>query len=213
MQQYSLNGGVDNGIFPSREELKTWMISTLQHCCEVEYFLYKFGLGFKDAERPHDLGGEYSKFEPVIAIGEALQYRKKELRSTIEERIILRSVDLHRMQKHHRVWNDPKSSDEELEESATDVVLALLQDRPYNNGKHSYEDIIKKIIPQCHLYQARFIEEAVEKIQKSGRPDVEDIKDLRDFPNIGLPPTTHIGIRMITSRALREFEEKGFVLY
>ena len=60
---------------PSPQEVKNWMLSTLKHSCQVEYYLAKLNLDSKDPQRPHDIVGEGNKYSWPVIKGMAIQYR------------------------------------------------------------------------------------------------------------------------------------------
>lgn len=80
-------------LIPTENEIKTWLVSVLQHSCHVEYFLKKLGIGSNDSERPHDIVGPGNKYEWGVMKGLALQYRNPKPDFQI---YILPSLNLHR---------------------------------------------------------------------------------------------------------------------
>ena len=41
-------------IKPTTEELRAWLVSTLKHSIQVEYYFDRLGVGKNDPERPHE---------------------------------------------------------------------------------------------------------------------------------------------------------------
>ncbi|MBI2482967.1 hypothetical protein HYV74_02175 [Candidatus Uhrbacteria bacterium] len=59
-------------LLPTVDELRWWMLHTVQHVYRVEYYLRELGLGAHDPERPHDIVGTGNKFEWQVASGFAV---------------------------------------------------------------------------------------------------------------------------------------------
>lgn len=177
-------------LIPTEEEVERWLVSTLQHSCNVEYFLDKLNLGKEDPEKPHDLVGPGNKYEWNVVKGLALQFRKPDFQT-----YILPALELHRQQYHHRKWNNPDpddknkpipgASEEDMLVGAVDAVCSLLENRSYQGGVHDYGGIVetaKNNPPHKTPYMLKIIDE----MRILQQPTIEKITSLNVFPNIGL---------------------------
>jgi len=62
----------------------------------------------------------------------------------------------------------------------------LLENREYQGGKHSYEEIME-VAKKNPPHKAPWMLKLVPQMQKLEQPKLELITSLHDFPNIGLP--------------------------
>src|SRR3989344_2312013 len=110
-------------IVPTTPEIKHWLVSTLRHVSQVEYYLDALNLGEKDPQRPHDIVGDYNKFSWPVIKGLALQDRSTD--PDFFEDHVLPSINLHRKgQYHHQMWNfnNPKAAPEDMKVGAVDTI-------------------------------------------------------------------------------------------
>ena len=180
-------------ILPTSEEVKKWMLFTLKHSCHVEYFLKGLDLGKNDPERPHELIGTGNKYDWDVIKGFALLYRRPKVDSKTH---IIPALRLHGQQYHHRMWDNPDPDDEtkynpeatgeDMLFGAVDANCSLLENREYQGGKHSYEEIIE-VAKKNPPHKAPWMLKLVPQMQKLEQPKLELITSLHDFPNIGLP--------------------------
>ena len=154
---------VHEDLVPTDEEVGKYMLAYLQHSCNVEYFLRSFELGKDDPERPHDLVGVHNKFEWNVLKGFAVQYREPPVDFM---KYVFPSLELHRMQYHHKKWNGagmsgaldlgPGATIDDMWVGSIDAVCSLLENRGYQGGEHSY-DVIANLADantlNNHLYQ------------------------------------------------------------
>ena len=180
-------------ILPTSEEVQKWMIFTLKHSCHVEYFLKELGLGDNDPERPHELIGPGNKYGWDVIKGFALLYRRPKVDC---KTYIIPALKLHGQQHHHRMWENPdpsdetkqnpEASDEDMYVGAVDANCSLLENREYQGGKHSYEEIME-VAKKNPPHKAPWMLKLVPQMQKLEQPKLGLITSLHDFPNIGLP--------------------------
>ncbi|MCR4284551.1 MAG: hypothetical protein NUV97_00720 [archaeon] len=205
-------------LTPTKDEIRRWLVSTLQHSCHVEYFLGKLGLGNKDPERPHDLVGLWNKYDWEIVKGLALQYRKP--RPDFET-YILPALKLHRQQYHHRMWNEPdpndktrpvqEASEEDMLLGAVDAVCSLLECRDYQGGAHNYKEI-EEIARKNPPHQTSWMLEVLPEMELLRQPNLEQITSLGDFPNIGIRRDLHDHFVIRTREAVETLKEKQGIL-
>ena len=173
-----------NKIYATKEEKEKWVLFTLKHSIHVEYFLQQLNLGSDDKERPHDLVGVGNKYTSCVAEGFALQYHSPKVDF---ETYISPALNLHRKQHHHKMWNlpSPNATRDDLLVGAVDATCSMLENRDYQNGVHSYTQILKIIEknPQIKIHAFNII---IPEMQKLKQPNLESITTLSDFPNIGL---------------------------
>tara|TARA_Y100000034_G_scaffold5829_1_gene6455 strand:- start:2562 stop:3197 length:636 start_codon:yes stop_codon:yes gene_type:complete len=187
-------------ILPTEDEVKKWLVSTLQHSCHVEYFLAKLHLGYSDPERPHDLEGIGNKFEWDVIKGFSLQYRKPR---EYYKKLMIPSLKLHTQQYHHRKWNKPNpidktkpipgSSEEDMFVGAIDTICSLLENRAYQRGSHNYDQIIE-IAKNNPPHKKEWMLRIIPNMKEIEQPSIIRIRSLDDFPNIGIKLIVYDGI-------------------
>jgi hypothetical protein len=206
-------------LIPTEHEVRTWLVSTLQHICHIEYFFGELNLGSKDPERPHDLVGPGNKYEWGVVKGFALQYRRPKPDFQTH---IMPALNLHRQQYHHQKWNDPDPDDvkkpilgateDDMLVGAVDAVCSLLENRGYQGGTHDYEGVIevaKKNPPHKTPWMLRIIPE----MRTLRQPSLEQINSLNGFPNVGLKDVVYDSIVKRTQEAVETLiREQGYSL-
>ncbi len=171
-------------------EIYQWIFDTSLHVMHIEYFLHQLQVGKDDPQRPHDIIGENNKFDWPIIQGLASQYLPHGETRYLSQ--IKASLQLHRTQFHHQQWNfqSADASDDSLYLGAVDTICSLLENRPYQGGKHTYDEIYflttqnpdSKFFPLDHMRQ---------EMQKIPQPPLDRILSLRKFPNVGIPCETY----------------------
>jgi hypothetical protein len=206
-------------IVPSENEVRTWLISTIQHSCHTEYFLERFNLEENDPQRPHDLIGEGNKFSWEVIKGFALQYRIPKPDFNI---YILPSLNQHRKQYHHQKWNEPDPNDktqkipgasvEDMLVGAVDAVCSLLENRAYQGGNHNYESIIE-IAKKNPAHKILWMLRVIPQMSRLCQPNLLEICSLNEFPNIGINTETYNRIITRTNETLQMLRnEHGYKL-
>ncbi len=176
---------------PTPQEIRAWLIGTVHHVQHIEYYLEQLRIGKEDPQRPHDIIGYGNKFEWEVIKGFAIQYRERS--QEFFERHVKPSLERHRHQYHHVKWNEqnPTATHEDMKLGAVDAICSLLEpDRTYQGGKHTaieIETIIEKN-PEHKQPWLRLIHAEIQKIEP---PQLSIIRNLQDFPNIGIHPTTY----------------------
>ena len=187
---------------PTTEEVKDWLLSTLRHSCQVEYFLNQLDLGHDDPQRPHDIVGPGNKFSWPIIKGLALQNRSDD--PEFFDSYVLPSIELHRSQQyHHQKWNwpNPDASADDMKVGAIDALCSLLDNRIYQGGAHSFDDIVH-VIKSNEPHKVKWFWMVYSQMKETRRPPLETITSLEDIPNIGLPDETHGQIVNYTSETV-----------
>jgi hypothetical protein len=206
-------------LTPTEPEVRTLLVSTLQHVCHIEYFLGELNLRSLDPERPHDMIGPGNKFDWSVIKGFALQYRNPK---PDFQTYILPALILHRQQYHHQKWNDPNPNDitkpisgateEDMLVGAVDAVCSLLENRGYQGGTHDYEGVIevaKKNPPHKTPWMLKIIPE----MRALRQPNLDQITSLNGFPNIGLKDIVYDSIVKRTREAIETLRrEQGYLL-
>lgn len=198
-------------IIPTEKEVLKEVKTTLIHTNHIEYFLTTLGIGDpNDPERPHDIYGPYHKFTWEWIKGHALQYR----RDPNLEHYIQASIELHREQTHHRLWNNPNhtASEDDMRLGAVDAICSLLEGREYQGGPHTYEEIPDICKDKSKPHQVKWIEEMLREMQLIEQPNLTLIKKspIICFPNIGLPDQTYNRIVLATEDVMEMLKEKGY---
>jgi hypothetical protein len=181
---------------PTADEIKEWLLSTTRHCFHVEFYANMFDVGLNDPERPHDIVGKGNKFTPVVISG--FSVRKRDDSQAFFDTYVKPSLDMHRRQYHHRMWNqyNPAATEDELYLGAVDAICSLLEDRGYQGGTHSFDEVEKEF-RNSKPHQIKFMKNNLKNMRETERPDLDEIKSLHVFPNIGVPEHTY---RKIKSR-------------
>ncbi len=172
------------------KEVYQWIFDTSIHVMHIEYFLNQLQVGKNDPQRPHDIIGPGNKFEWLVIQGLASQYLPKgEIRYLSH---IKASLDLHRQQFHHQQWNfhSTTATDDCLKLGAVDTICSLLENRPYQGGKHTYHEIyyIVSENPDSKFFT---LDTIIKEMQKIKQPPLDRLLSLREFPNIGIPAQSY----------------------
>ena len=199
-------------LLPTASELQRYLLHTIQHSCHVEYFLdrvpFLLGVTVRDTQRPHDLAGLGHKFSWPVIRSLPLQYRNRDPAFT--EAYIIPGLHAHRVQYHHQMWNsrNGKATFADHIVGAIDTVCSLLEERPYQRGRHSYDEIV--VIADGMVEYKRDAVLAVVPEMRSHEIAVEErIRSILDFPNIGLAEECFSQIKARVDGALRMLGEKG----
>ncbi len=197
---------------PTQEEIETWLTSTLRHACRVEFFLHQFTLGHSDPQRPHDLVGTGNKFSWPIIQGLALQYRND---PDLNQAYVEPAVRYHRKyQYHHQRWNNchPSATPEEMMLGAIDTICSHLEDRKYQGGAKTLEEIQQLVRNKPrHEVKDKWLVEMIPRMMKVKTPEFGIIQ-LHEIPNIRLPQETYITIVERVEETLDMLTEKGIEL-
>lgn len=200
-------------LIPTNDEMEKQLICTLQHSFRVEYYLHRLELGRDDPQRPHDLVGEGNKFSWDVIRGLAFAYRKDpELNTELNKWYIEPARELHRKQHHHQMWNycHPKATADNMKLGASDAICAMLEDRPYQKGPYSFEEIESLVytFPR-HPIKDGWIKKMLPYIREIKTPDFNVIQ-LHEVPNLGLPAEMYVRIVERLEETLDELAGKGY---
>ncbi|MBU0470735.1 MAG: hypothetical protein KKA62_03850 [Nanoarchaeota archaeon] len=200
-------------ILPSQEEVEKQFLFTLRHAYSVEYFLHLFDAGHDDPQRPHDLVGEGNRLSLPVLLGLSFQHRDEE---GLKERYIKPAVNLHReFQFHHQMWNPPHpdASDDSMKVGAIDTVCSLREDRAYQGGVHTFQQIYDKVTQTDHLRnhprKVEWVIWSLMKIYSAYAPDFKMI-DLDYIPNFHLSTEIHKNIVKRVEETKSALREKGY---
>jgi len=202
---------LEEELKPTAEEVRNWLISSLRHSCQVEYYLHQLKLGNGDPQRPHDLSGEGNKYSWKVIAGLAIQNRDDGLDFFQDQ--VLPAITFHRRyQYHHQMWNAPNSlaTPDALKVGAVDAICSLLDDRQYQGGTHTFEEI-ENIIRQNDSHQAQWFWRVFSQMKRRSQPEIKVIDDLHDFPNIGISGemfSRTVGLTQLVLSSLTE--EQGY---
>lgn len=207
---------------PNSEEIKGWLLETLRHSCQVEYYVKVLGASSRDPDRPHDIAGRYNKLEWEIIDGCALAYRqglsKEEYEQTILPRV-RKSVSTHRQQYHHLMWNEynEEATAEDLRFGALDTICALFEKRPYylkcvDSLEELEQNVDQLIGGKNKLMKVEWVSAVAHQMKGVERPDIYRIEDLERFPNIGLADSMYNNIAERMAACLRILKGRGYDL-
>lgn len=196
---------------PTTDELRDWLLHTLRHSCHVEYYLHAFSLGKDDPQRPHDISGHCNKYCGPVAFGLALQHRGEDEGNgfTVYSDHVIPAIQMHRRnQHHHQMFNsrDSNHTDDDMRVGAIDALCSLLEDRQYQGGEHSLDNLLP-IIKKAAPHKIRWMWQEYLQMCKITKPDLKRIVSLDDAPNIGLPKSIHDKIILATFCAVETFRE------
>jgi hypothetical protein len=169
----------------SVKEIYQWIFETSMHVQHIEYFLQRLQVGRDDPQRPHDIIGPGNKFEWSVIQGLASQYLPNGDQRYLAQ--ITASLKHHRQQYHHQQWNLNYASapEDSLELGAIDAICSMLEDRPYQGGKHTYNEI-PLIITKNPRLKFFTLDAMLKEMQKIKQPPLDRLLSLREFPNIGI---------------------------
>ena len=197
---------------PTRHETEAWLLGTIKHVQHIEYFLERLQIGKEDPQKPHDIIRHGNKFEWEVIRGFALQYRDRS--PEFFDRYVMPSLERHRCQYHHQKWNNlnPNATDEDMKVGAVDAVCSLLEsDREYQGGKHTPAQI-DEIIEQNPEHKRPWLRLIHTEIQRIEQPNLQVIRDLRDFSNVGINPGSYDTLRARVNDTIKMLEEHGYKL-
>lgn len=172
---------------PTTDEVRNWLLETVRHSCNVEFFLHSLNLGQNDPQRPHDIVGTGNKFEWEVLRHLATQYRSED--PEFFDQYVLPGINHHRRhQYHHQKWNVQFSdaTPEDMKVGAVDAICSHLENRRYQGGEHTFESIAD-VIKTNHPHQVKWFWSVYSAMKSNGKPDLELITDLGCIPNIGVP--------------------------
>lgn len=194
-------------IEPTQEEIQKWMLNTLRHVCHVEYFLTQLNKGNDDPERPHDSVGINNKFDWEVMKRFALQYRNDPQLN----HFVLEAREMHREQYHHRMWTkyNPQATPDDMEVGALDAICALLENRSYQGGQHSYEQI-PEVIKKNPIHKIAWFRIMIPQMQGIIQPNLELITNVHDFPNIGMREDLYDRLKERMQETTEMLEERGY---
>lgn len=206
-------------ILPNNNEVVRWMKEVVKHSNHVEYYLFKLGLGQNDSDRPHDLIGKYNKFDWEVLRGLALVYRKGD--NLDFDKYILPSIELHRNQYHHQMWNydNPNATKQDLFVGVVDTICSMLEKRVYSgeDEKHGrkkswsvIEDVLYNKSPEHKVAPAKII---FPQLREISRPKLSLIKNIYDFPNIGIDEVIYDKMKIRINETTLDLERRGYKLF
>ncbi|MAG12994.1 MAG: hypothetical protein CMN78_00170 [Spirochaetales bacterium] len=193
-------------LTPAVEELRSWLLVTLRHSCDVEYYLSRLHIGHYDFQRPHDLSGPGNKLCWEVASIMALESRNSSMEYFKEN--LLPAVELHRKgQYHHRpISGIPILRRRDHKKvNLIDTLCCLMEDRPYFGGERDY-DGLSKFVGQMRDQRKSGLERILLQMRSFPRPALKDIESPISFPNIGLPERTYRETLRLASDAVTSLE-------
>lgn len=205
-------------LIPTEREVRMWLLAAIKHASHMEYFLDHLRLGNNDPERPHDLVGNGNKFEWDVIRGFALQYRDPKVDF---KQHIMPSLELHRQQYHHRMWNEPDTNNKNvpvIEATISDMLFgavdancSLLENRSYQGGTHDYGGL-REIALKNPPHKTPWMLSLIPLMQRIEQPNLEIITDLNNLPNVGLPDQIYLQIQRRMCDTLEMLKTKGYDL-
>ena len=199
-------------VRPTENGVKKWIFEVCNHSLSVVYFCERLQAGMEDPQWPHDIIGKGNKLEWDVIKGFALQYRYPTMKtsSNFFKENIEPSLDLHRKcQYHHQMWNQPnkKATEDSNKVGAVDAVCSLLEDRKYQGGSHTYEQILEiaEEDPPHQKESMIYITTEMRKIKQPKFPKIEklDEKSLLLFSNPGISSEVYETIQERISETLQ----------
>jgi len=204
-------------ILPNNKEVNRWILDAVKHSFHVEYYLDKLKLGSNDLERPHDLVGEYNKLDWEVLRGLSLTYRNP--RVDFESQI-LPSIELHRGQHHHQMWNkyNAQAKEEDLLVGAVDAACSLLEKRVYLGGKeqrklgkeHDWDGVIESLQNNDENYKIESAKKIVPQMMEIPEPNLDIITSLNNLPNIGVSKEIYQKIKDRVDEVSIDLANRGY---
>ena len=198
-------------IRPTEDEVRDWLLSTTRHSMRMEFCLQSMGIGNRDPQRPHDIVGEGNKFEWEVIQGFSTENRPEIDHFTH----VVPALTRHRAQYHHQKWNheDSGATDDEMLLGATDAICSLLENRLYQGGSHSIEEIRSIIEDRNPPYRRPWMTKALDQVNKLKMPDMGQIRHLDRIPNLGLPLSIYeTTVNRVRETILMLRQDHGFKL-
>lgn len=196
---------MENEIKPTLQEVERWLLDSFRHANHVEYYLHKLGINDHDDERPHDLIGPGNKFEWDVVKGMALLYREPQ---PDFKTYILPSIEFHRQQRHHRMFNDPDPNDKDkppkeateydLIVGTVDTICSIREKRIVGGSKEdkkgmgkassweTIQDRFNDAEKEPNKYKRDLINTILPEMREIEVPKLDLIKTTYDFYNIGI---------------------------
>ena len=108
------------------------------------------------------------------------------------------------------MWNgpSPQATQEDLLVGAVDTICSQLENRRYQNGSHSYEEI-PDVMKKSHQKQKEAVMIIFPEMQKLEQPKLERLINLLEFPNIGLSDEAYEEIFLRTQEVTILFKAFG----
>ncbi|MDP3734184.1 MAG: hypothetical protein Q8R37_03060 [Nanoarchaeota archaeon] len=166
-------------IKPTEQEIWHWLFDVRNHTLRVEYFCDRLGVGSSDPQRPHDIMGKGNKLSWDVMKGLALHYRATAAKtsSLFFQQHVKPSLEFHRhYQYHHQMWNDqnPTATVDSLKMGAVDAVCSLLENRSYQGGRHSYDEI-SAIAEEDPPHQREWMIDITREMRKIEQPRIPTV--------------------------------------
>jgi hypothetical protein len=183
---------------PTETELGDWLFFTAFHATRMEIIFNALGIGTRDPQRPHDIVGEGNKFEWEVIQGFSTENRP----GINHNQHVAFSLAWHQRQNHHLSG----VMDDETMVKAADAICSRLEDRPYQGGSHTFDQIKVVIETKNPPHLRPSLTEASNQIQKIPLPDFNQFCLLNGIPNFGLSRATFEAIRERVHEAISMLE-------
>lgn len=188
-------------LMPKEEHVYAWMLHSVQHSLHAEYFFHALNVGGEDPQRPHDLVGLGNKLEWATMRHYAVQAQRHPL-----ARLHLNAaLESHRRQYHHLNGYAhegdsfvPGSRLEPVDHAkvrAVDAICSLLENRAYNGGAHTYDEIAAMKPPIDFSNNLYWSQRMLEAMIPLPQPDLTVVRSLDDIPNVGVPASMHARVK------------------
>lgn len=194
---------------PTHNEVARWLLAMTTHALHIEYYLQELQIGSEDPQRPHDVVGVGNKFEWDVIKGFALQYREPKVDF---ERYIRPSLERHRCQYHHQIWNKPLDGApyDAMKLGAVDAICSLLEpDREYQGGVHTFDQIERIAEGNC-AHKAPWMKMLVGEFREVRAPDLSLITGFDSIGNIGVGSEMYDTILERLFETTSQLRERGY---
>lgn len=198
---------------PDKQALEHIDFETFRHIIHVHFYLEQHGITLRPEQDLHDKDKVTNQ---GIKEALALEYcRGREGYVDCDEPIeqaIRQAVEQHRADSyHHQIWvgalADPR--DDDYSEGAVDIICTIMERRPYFErmglAACSLEEIaanpsayIKSLSNGDTVDKLPYVEESLQWMLEMKKPQLWQLKSLRNLPNIGL--STQLYERIINLR-------------
>ena len=184
---------IPDELKPTIVEVEDYGVKDIRHSSRVETIVKALDIKSPgDRERPHDIQGRHSKFDPYVFIRMALEWRAAAATDPQHATRYMEGVIAHRGQYHHRILNDKNAPVGAIQLAVIDMVVSKTEERPKIYGG-SFDGNRLSLYDDAILLSYRgdprlkpWFEWGVHEIRKLPQPNLGTIKSLDEFSNIGV---------------------------
>ena len=214
---------IPDELKPTIVEVEDYGVTNIRHSSRVETIVKALDIKSPgDRERPHDIQGRHSKFDPYIFIRMALEWRAAAATNPQHAARYMEGVIAHRDQYHHRVLNDKNAPVGAIQLAVIDMVVSKTEERPkiyggsFDGNRFSLYDDAILLSYRGDPRLKPWFEWAVHEIRTlPQQPNTSAIKSLEEFSNIGVSSYMFLKIEQVADRYrknLKLFQQGRYIV-